>query len=261
MVLIVLIMLFLRDLLRGEFLQKQPVCLWDWRGQWLSGSQGQVLLHLPQVQPLLLCVATSILLTHSLPYHPFPPPLPSLSLSLLPSPPLSRRLLLCRVTLGKPVEHITAIKIAHAPPGHHSVIGRPSAGGLNYPEYVIYRGEQVIPRSSSSATIRELQLECRQEVNVLNCCLFGLIPVMHKSTYVGEINNLSPCRLIQNSSSRTVSGTLPAESQSDASCIALFLHHFRLSFQFSVYLHAHAAPIQPIQTLNKTTHVLFIILL
>ena len=62
-----------------------------------------------------------------------------------PTVPLRRRLLLCRVTLGKPVEHITAIKIAHAPPGHHSVIGRPSAGGLNYPEYVIYRGEQVIP--------------------------------------------------------------------------------------------------------------------
>lgn len=54
-----------------------------------------------------------------------------------------RKLLLCRVTLGKPVEQFAAIKIAHAPPGHHSVIGRPSAGGLNYPEYVIYRGEQV----------------------------------------------------------------------------------------------------------------------
>lgn len=54
-----------------------------------------------------------------------------------------RKLLLCRVTLGKPMEQYTAIRIAHAPPGHHSVIGRPSAGGLNYPEYVIYRGEQV----------------------------------------------------------------------------------------------------------------------
>ena len=54
-----------------------------------------------------------------------------------------RKMLLCRVTLGKPVEHFAAIRIAHAPPGHHSVIGRPSAGGLNYPEYVIYRGEQV----------------------------------------------------------------------------------------------------------------------
>ena len=56
---------------------------------------------------------------------------------------LFRRLLMCRVTLGKPVEQYNAIKIAHAPPGHHSVIGRPSAGGLNYPEYAIYRGEQV----------------------------------------------------------------------------------------------------------------------
>eukprot|EP00731_Ephydatia_muelleri_P020724 Em0013g451a len=57
----------------------------------------------------------------------------------------ARKMLLCRVTLGKPVEQFTAIRIAHAPPGHHSVIGRPSAGGLNYPEYVIYRGEQAYP--------------------------------------------------------------------------------------------------------------------
>lgn len=35
------------------------------------------------------------------------------------------------------------MKMAHAPPGHHSVMGRPSSGGLNFPEYVVYRGEQV----------------------------------------------------------------------------------------------------------------------
>ncbi len=35
------------------------------------------------------------------------------------------------------------MKMAHAPPGHHSVIGRPSVGGLHFPEYVVYRGEQV----------------------------------------------------------------------------------------------------------------------
>ena len=35
------------------------------------------------------------------------------------------------------------MKMAHAPPGHHSVVGRPSVGGLAYPEYVVYRGEQV----------------------------------------------------------------------------------------------------------------------
>lgn len=33
--------------------------------------------------------------------------------------------------------------MAHSPPGHHSVMGQPRVGGLNYPEYVIYRGEQV----------------------------------------------------------------------------------------------------------------------
>lgn len=54
-------------------------------------------------------------------------------------------LLLCRVTIGKPVEQFSATRIAHAPPGHHSVIGRPSVGGLAYPEYVIYRGEQAYP--------------------------------------------------------------------------------------------------------------------
>ena len=35
------------------------------------------------------------------------------------------------------------MKMAHSPPGHHSVIGRPSVGGLHFPEYVVYRGEQV----------------------------------------------------------------------------------------------------------------------
>ena len=35
------------------------------------------------------------------------------------------------------------MKMAHAPPGHRSVVGRPSVGGLSFPEYVIYRGEQV----------------------------------------------------------------------------------------------------------------------
>lgn len=38
-----------------------------------------------------------------------------------------------------------AHKIAHSPPGHHSVIGQPTPGGLSYREYVIYRGEQAYP--------------------------------------------------------------------------------------------------------------------
>uniref|UniRef100_A0A1B0D3E7 Poly [ADP-ribose] polymerase n=1 Tax=Phlebotomus papatasi TaxID=29031 RepID=A0A1B0D3E7_PHLPP len=53
-----------------------------------------------------------------------------------------RQLLLCRVALGKSFLQFSAMKMAHAPPGHHSVIGRPSAGGLHFPEYVVYRGEQ-----------------------------------------------------------------------------------------------------------------------
>lgn len=52
-------------------------------------------------------------------------------------------MLFCRVTLGKSFLQFSAMKMAHAPPGHHSVIGRPSVNGLAYAEYVIYRGEQV----------------------------------------------------------------------------------------------------------------------
>lgn len=55
-----------------------------------------------------------------------------------------RQLILCRVTLGKSFLQFSAIKMAHAPPGHHSIIGRPSSGGLMFPEYVVYRGEQVL---------------------------------------------------------------------------------------------------------------------
>ena len=56
-----------------------------------------------------------------------------------------RQLLMCRVTLGKSFLQFSAIKMAHAPPGHHSVIGRPSVGGLTFAEYVVYRGEQACP--------------------------------------------------------------------------------------------------------------------
>ena len=54
-----------------------------------------------------------------------------------------RQLLLCRVALGKSFLQFSAMKMAHAPPGHHSIIGRPSVGGLSFAEYVVYRGEQV----------------------------------------------------------------------------------------------------------------------
>uniref|UniRef100_A0A8C6JK17 Uncharacterized protein n=1 Tax=Melopsittacus undulatus TaxID=13146 RepID=A0A8C6JK17_MELUD len=57
-----------------------------------------------------------------------------------------RQMLFCRVTLGKSFLQFSTMKMAHAPPGHHSVIGRPSVNGLAYAEYVIYRGEQVYPQ-------------------------------------------------------------------------------------------------------------------
>ncbi|EJD75737.1 tankyrase-2 [Loa loa] len=57
----------------------------------------------------------------------------------------ARHLLLCRVTLGKCFVQSSCNKMAHSPPGHHSVMGQPRVGGLNYPEYVIYRGEQAYP--------------------------------------------------------------------------------------------------------------------
>ena len=45
--------------------------------------------------------------------------------------------------LGKSFYQFSAVKMAHAPAGHHSVIGRPSSEGLSFAQYVVYRGEQV----------------------------------------------------------------------------------------------------------------------
>ncbi|XP_045506072.1 poly [ADP-ribose] polymerase tankyrase [Colias croceus] len=56
-----------------------------------------------------------------------------------------RQMLLCRVTLGRAFQLSSAMKMAHAPPGHHSVAGAPTSGGLCYPEHVVYRGEQAYP--------------------------------------------------------------------------------------------------------------------
>ena len=62
-----------------------------------------------------------------------------------------RQLLLCRVALGRPFDQFLAIKMAHAPPGHHSVTGRPSSEGLSFAEYVVYREEQVCLAFTSRA--------------------------------------------------------------------------------------------------------------
>jgi hypothetical protein len=70
---------------------------------------------------------------------------------------------MCRVALGKPFYQFSAVKMAHSPPGHHSVIGRPSSGGLSFAEYVIYRGEQVnnnLVSSDRACTTRCCGLHC-----------------------------------------------------------------------------------------------------
>uniref|UniRef100_A0A8C6TZH3 Poly [ADP-ribose] polymerase n=1 Tax=Neogobius melanostomus TaxID=47308 RepID=A0A8C6TZH3_9GOBI len=66
-----------------------------------------------------------------------------------------RQMLFCRVTLGKSFLQFSAMKMAHAPPGHHSVIGRPSVNGLAYAEYVIYRGEQVCAPAVLPSTLQQ----------------------------------------------------------------------------------------------------------
>jgi len=76
-------------------------------------------------------------------------------------------------------------------------------------------------------------LERRQEMNVprLNCWLLVEVTADVHS----EIGNLSPCRHIQNFSSRTISGTPWAKAKVTPFSIVLLLHHFRPSFQFSVH--------------------------
>ncbi|XP_017886507.1 tankyrase isoform X4 [Ceratina calcarata] len=77
-----------------------------------------------------------------------------------------RHLLLCRVTLGKSFLQFSAMKMAHAPPGHHSVMGRPSQGGLAFPEYVVYRGEQAYPEYLITYQIARPQQESGGSENV-----------------------------------------------------------------------------------------------
>lgn len=81
---------------------------------------------------------------------------------------LCRQLILCRVTLGKSFLQFSAIKMAHAPPGHHSIIGRPSSGGLMFPEYVVYRGEQV----NTIMHICNCSLTVNKQVKVLTTYMY-----------------------------------------------------------------------------------------
>jgi hypothetical protein len=76
-------------------------------------------------------------------------------------------MLLCRTALGKPFYQFSAIKVAHSPPGHHSVIGRPSAGGLSFAEYVVYRGEQVMISLSTYLSLQQYRTEHSTYVFIL----------------------------------------------------------------------------------------------
>lgn len=84
-------------------------------------------------------------------------------------------MLFCRVTLGKSFLQFSAMKMAHAPPGHHSVIGRPSVNGLAYAEYVIYRGEQV----NKLFQLRHYKVPVKR----LKCCLVSCGTGMVKKIY------------------------------------------------------------------------------
>ena len=83
-----------------------------------------------------------------------------------------RQLLLCRVALGKSFFQFSAMKMAHAPPGHHSVVGRPSVGGLSFPEYVIYRGEQVTKHNANVVSKREY-VHFRPTLNIWSAILLS----------------------------------------------------------------------------------------
>uniref|UniRef100_A0A8C1GGF7 Poly [ADP-ribose] polymerase n=1 Tax=Cyprinus carpio TaxID=7962 RepID=A0A8C1GGF7_CYPCA len=72
-------------------------------------------------------------------------------------------LLFCRVTLGKSFLQFSAMKMAHSPPGHHSVTGRPSVNGLALAEYVIYRGEQVLQQQGADFSNKQTHLNSEIE--------------------------------------------------------------------------------------------------
>ncbi|XP_029484897.1 poly [ADP-ribose] polymerase tankyrase-2-like isoform X3 [Oncorhynchus nerka] len=65
----------------------------------------------------------------------------------------------------------SAIKLAHSPPGHHSVTGRPSVNGLALSEYVIYRGEQACQEflSPVRCLCGWITVVPRREAQQLNC--------------------------------------------------------------------------------------------
>lgn len=88
-----------------------------------------------------------------------------------------RQMLFCRVTLGKSFLQFSTMKMAHAPPGHHSVIGRPSVNGLAYAEYVIYRGEQVwYPSSQPKQAPEHVRAESKEQLPFKEFSLWAYSP-------------------------------------------------------------------------------------
>lgn len=165
-----------RDLLCGKLFQKQPVCLRNRRRNRVPSSQGQVMLRVSEVRwdpvtahggqgshlsgftfPSTMCRSKcfySKVLPCGVLFQNLEKKLISYFLSkvlmllILALSTHPRHLLFCRVTLGKSFLQFSAMKMAHSPPGHHSVTGRPSVNGLALAEYVIYRGEQVVQQQA-----------------------------------------------------------------------------------------------------------------
>lgn len=146
------------DILRRTLFEKQPIRIRDLWRDWVSCAQRPLMLYMSQV-----CIF-------------FPGNLPLLpKFYFIFGVNFCRHLILCRVTLGKSFLQFSAMKMAHAPPGHHSVAGRPSAGGLNFPEYVVYRGEQVSFQAES--------------IFLCNDAIFFLICILHQTEFKTTCKN------------------------------------------------------------------------
>ena len=105
-----------------------------------------------------------------------------------------RQLLLCRVALGKPFYQFSAVKMAHSPPGHHSVIGRPSSEGLSFAEYVVYRGEQV---SWCSFGLRRCKAQFKRRILVASISNEILAEkCWQKLHLIAEVNSLLKSRTV-----------------------------------------------------------------
>ncbi|KAH8853078.1 Tankyrase-1 [Schistosoma japonicum] len=129
----------------------------------------------------------------------------------------SRQLLLCRVALGRSFIQFNAMKVAHAPPGHHSIVGRPSAGGLNFSEYVIYRGEQAYPEYLITYLLVPPDSNDNEDVIDQNPpilphnTIVALPPPNANSSIIGGVVN-SPCYTIPSSQKNVVASTCHASS-------------------------------------------------